>query len=482
MVAAAAAALTLVASSVSMTGASATSGGRDDDRPHAEEYAPGLLRAMERDLGMSRARVIERLDFQSRASERSARAAKTLDSYAGSWVNPAADVLYVAVANRAEHKKAERLGARAVVVEHTLDELEQFQQTIEESLTRPAADVEVTSTFVDPVANSVVIGVLEGDAAAAAELAADAGVPSHAVAVVVEEAPRTFIDVVGGNAYYINGSSRCSVGFTVSDGFVTAGHCGGVGATTTSPSGTFAGSSFPGDDYAYVRTASGNNLLGAVNNYSGSTVGVAGSSPAVVGATVCRSGSTTGWHCGTIQAYDTTVTYSQGSVSGLIRTTVCAEPGDSGGSLLAGNQAQGVTSGGSGSCTTGGTTYFQPVNEILNRYGLALRTGGSGSGTAAQCTGYERSGSGTLSSGRTTATASFKAASGRHVGCLDGPSGADFDLHLQRYSSGSWRTVAQGITTSADERVTYDGTAGTYRWVVQAYSGSGAFTLGWDVP
>jgi streptogrisin C len=202
----------------------------------------------------------------------------------------------------------------------------------------------------------------------------------------------------------------------------------------------------------------------------------------VVAATVCRSGSTTGWHCGTIQAFDTTVTYSQGSVSGLIRTTVCAEPGDSGGSLLAGNQAQGVTSGGSGNCTTGGTTYFQPVNEILNRYGLALRTGGSGSGTAAQCTGYERSGSGTLSSGRTTATASFKAASGRHVGCLDGPSGADFDLHLQRYSSGSWRTVAQGITTSADERVTYDGTAGTYRWVVQAYSGSGAFTLGWDVP
>ncbi|HWH00005.1 MAG TPA: carbohydrate-binding protein, partial [Pilimelia sp.] len=60
-----------------------------------------------------------------------------------------------------------------------------------------------------------------------------------------------------------------------------------------------------------------------------------------------------------------------------IRTTVCAEPGDSGGSLIAGTQAQGVTSGGSGNCRTGGTTYFQPVNEILQVYSLTLMTGGS---------------------------------------------------------------------------------------------------------
>jgi len=62
--------------------------------------------------------------------------------------------------------------------------------------------------------------------------------------------------------------------------------------------------------------------------------------------------------------------YSQGTVTGMIRTNVCAEPGDSGGSLVAGNGAQGVTSGGSGNCTVGGTTYFQPVNEILDTYGL----------------------------------------------------------------------------------------------------------------
>ncbi|AEG43208.1 S1 family peptidase [Isoptericola variabilis] len=475
------ASLSLVAGSLT-TAAMAAPGPGDDDVPGAEQYAPSLLRAMERDLGMPAERAVERLEFQASAAERSARAAKTLDSFAGAWVHPASDVLYVAVANRGERARAERLGARAVVVDRTADELVDLQEALDASLAD--AGVDVTSSYVDPTTNALVVGVVAGDEAAATAAAADAGVPADAVTVVAEEQPRTFIDVVGGNAYYINGSSRCSVGFTVGDGFVTAGHCGAVGATTTNPSGTFAGSSFPGDDYAYVRTASGNTLVGAVNDYAGSTVGVAGSTAAPVGATVCRSGSTTGWHCGTIQAYDATVTYQQGSVHGLIRTTVCAEPGDSGGSLLAGNQAQGVTSGGSGDCRRGGTTYFQPVNEILNRYGLTLRTSGGGGGTPepTSCSDYERTGSSTLSHGGSAATGAFSAASGTHVGCLDGPSGADFDLYLQRYSSGSWRTVAQGITTSSDELVTYTGTSGTYRWLVRSYSGSGSFTLGWDVP
>ncbi|HEY8544187.1 MAG TPA: trypsin-like serine protease, partial [Acidimicrobiales bacterium] len=62
-------------------------------------------------------------------------------------------------------------------------------------------------------------------------------------------------------------------------------------------------------------------------------------------------------------------------VYGLTRTSACAEGGDSGGSFISGNQAQGMTSGGSGNCTFGGTTFFQPVNEVLSRYGLTLVTG-----------------------------------------------------------------------------------------------------------
>jgi streptogrisin C len=70
------------------------------------------------------------------------------------------------------------------------------------------------------------------------------------------------------------------------------------------------------------------------------------------------------------------VNYPEGTVTGLTHTDVCAEPGDSGGSWLSGDQAQGVTSGGSSDCTFGGTTFFQPVTEILEVNNLTLVTTG----------------------------------------------------------------------------------------------------------
>ncbi|HWJ54526.1 MAG TPA: trypsin-like serine protease, partial [Propionibacteriaceae bacterium] len=61
-----------------------------------------------------------------------------------------------------------------------------------------------------------------------------------------------------------------------------------------------------------------------------------------------------------------------GTVSGLIQTTVCAEPGDSGGPLYDGTKALGITSGGSGDCRSGGTTFYQPVPEAANAYGVTV--------------------------------------------------------------------------------------------------------------
>ena len=49
-----------------------------------------------------------------------------------------------------------------------------------------------------------------------------------------------------------------------------------------------------------------------------------------------------------------------------------AEPGDSGGSLFDGTAAIGLTSGGSGNCTFGGRTFFQPVTEPLSVYGVSV--------------------------------------------------------------------------------------------------------------
>src|SRR5690606_40556306 len=110
-----------------------------------------------------------------------------------------------------------------------------------------------------------------------------------------------------------------------------------------------------------------------VDLYNGSTQAITKAGDATVGQTVTRSGSTTQVHDGEVTALDATVNYGNGDiVNGLIQTTVCAEPGDSGGSLFSGSSAVGLTSGGSGDCSSGGTTFFQPVTEALSATGTQI--------------------------------------------------------------------------------------------------------------
>jgi streptogrisin D len=66
------------------------------------------------------------------------------------------------------------------------------------------------------------------------------------------------------------------------------------------------------------------------------------------------------------------VTYAEGTVNGLIDTNVCAEPGDSGGALFDGSTALGLTSGGSGDCSSGGEIFFQPVPAALSALGASI--------------------------------------------------------------------------------------------------------------
>ncbi|GAA4237881.1 S1 family peptidase [Actinomadura meridiana] len=180
---------------------------------------------------------------------------------------------------------------------------------------------------------------------------------------------------IGGDAIFGQGT-RCSLGFNVKRGgedfFLTAGHCGNVVQTWTADQqgaqalGTTVESSFPGDDFALVQSDQAGES--AVNLYNGQAQDITEAGEAVVGQQVSRSGSTTGVHTGTVTATDATVNYPEGTVTGVIQTTVCAEPGDSGGSLFSGSTALGLTSGGSGDCQSGGVTFFQPVTEPLQLF------------------------------------------------------------------------------------------------------------------
>ena len=436
-----------------------------------------VLAAIQRDLGLDADRARARLASDERSADTARSLRKRLEGrFGGAWID-SSGTLTVGVTDASKVD-----GVRTKPVQRSENDLDAVKSALDANVAE--APKSVPGWYVDLPTNTVVVKSQPGGLAAARAFVASSGVPASAVRhVTTTEAPRPLIDVIGGNAYNIGSGSRCSVGFSVNGGFVTAGHCGSTGASTSNPTGTFRGSSFPGNDYAWVQVAAGNTPRGLVDNHSGGTVSVGGSQDAPVGATVCRSGSTTGWHCGTIQARNSSVTYPQGTVTGLIQTTVCAEPGDSGGSLLAGTQAQGVTSGGSGNCGSGGTTYFQPVNEILQVYGLTLITGGGGDPTPpAGCQNSETRYSGSLAAGgqayQPNNSYYQSTASGAHVGCLVGPSGADFDLYLQKWNGSAWVVVAKGDTPAASETVSYNGTPGYYRYRVHAYSGSGSYTLG----
>ncbi|MDA2808148.1 S1 family peptidase [Nocardiopsis suaedae] len=336
------------------------------------------LEAMQRDLGLSEAEALELLDTQAAARDTDRALRSDLgEAFGGSWFDIETGTLTVAVTDSSVADEVTAAGAEAEVVDNGQDELDAMIA----DLNSEGAELSegIAGWYPDIRQDSVVITALEGEEAAAKEFAQAAGVPADAYTVeTTEDEPRLYADVVGGDAYS-TGGGRCSIGFATETGFVTAGHCGDagtqVGSEDGSGTGTVTDAEFPGADMAAVETDDNWTPTPAVNDYAGGTVTVAGSEEAPEGASICRSGSTTGWHCGTVQAKNQSVSYPQGTVNGLTQTDVCAEPGDSGGSWLSDDQAQGVTSGGSGDCTSGGTTFFQPVNPILETYGVTLLTG-----------------------------------------------------------------------------------------------------------
>jgi streptogrisin C len=349
----------------------------------AQAAAPpaGVLAALERDLGIGAAEATELLAAGQRAAALDAELSGTLDGYAGSWLPEDGGGLTMATNTAAELAEIEAAGATAVLVEHSLAELEAVQAKLERAAAhRKRAGSGTPVRYVDVTANRVVVHAT--DPAAARALITAGGADPAAVSVVrTAERPQTYYDIIGGDPFY-NGFSRCSIGFSVYQGtipgFVTAGHCGQTGNVTLGynrvSQGTFRGSIFPGRDMAWVAVNSNWRPLPYVRGPGGTLIEVHGSQQAPVGSPICRTGPTTGWHCGVIQQHNATVSYPQGTVSGLTRTNLCAEPGDSGGPVMSGNQAQGIISGGSGNCSSGGTTYYQPINPILSSYGLTLVT------------------------------------------------------------------------------------------------------------
>ncbi|MEU6147465.1 S1 family peptidase [Streptomyces sp. NPDC047081] len=293
---------------------------------------------------------------------------------AGTYYDAKAKSLVVNVLDQAAAKTVEAAGAKARIVQNSLAELDGARATLTKDATIPG-----TSWSTDPVSNKVVV-TADKTVSRAEWAKLSTVVEGLGGKAELQRSKGEFKPFVAGGDAISGSGGRCSLGFNVTKGgepyFLTAGHCTDAISTWSDSSGneigTNADSQFPGNDFGLVKYTAEVDHPSAVDLYDGSSQAITHAAEATVGEKVTRSGSTTQVHSGTVTGLNATVNYSEGTVSGLIQTDVCAEPGDSGGSLFDGDAAIGLTSGGSGDCTSGGETFFQPVTEALSATGTSI--------------------------------------------------------------------------------------------------------------
>jgi streptogrisin C len=374
----------------------------------ADRVSPVLRAAMQRDLGLSSTQLNQYLRVESLAiAHQDKLAAAQGRNFGGSWIEQKADGSFrLVVATTGIGPRIAPDGVEYRHVRYNLADLKGSKAQIDSMVERGGKVPKgVYSWYVDQKTNALVIGIGKGGGRAAVEFVARSGANADHVRFVHEEQARKLATLQGGHGYLRNPGDgylyACSIGFTVTTGYVSAGHCGDAGepvflegSAGTGPQwtlgpqiGAFSKSSFPGagqsgPDYSYIATNASQTLSPVVYGWGKGNVTVKGSTAVGVGAAICRSGRTSGWRCGTIDQVDVSVTYGTGeTITHTNRTTACSEGGDSGGSFVtAAGQGQGVLSGGSGSCkgkqpNNRTRSYFQPLNPILSAYNLTLKTG-----------------------------------------------------------------------------------------------------------
>jgi len=348
-------------------------------------YTPAIrqlaIAALASELGISEDQAATRLAQLDERARTAASLQKALGSRtAGTWLNRSTGALMVNVTDEAAADVVEDAGATPKLVSRGLPELEQVRSQLDAISRIPG-----TSWAIDAVSNTVTVQVSDD---AAADPRADAWLEKlagYGDAVRVQRTAAAFgTQAFFGGQAILNAaeSGRCSAGFNATDGqnavVITAGHCTDAVDTWTDGQQVIGQSDvveFPGNDYGTIGVDDPQSLdpQPAVIDRDRAQP-ITGSQLVPVGSTVCKTGSTTGTTCGVVQAYGTTVVYPEGQVRGLTQTDVCTQPGDSGGALFAGDQAQGLVSGGSnGGCEQiGFVSFFQPIDEVLEDTGLQL--------------------------------------------------------------------------------------------------------------
>jgi streptogrisin C len=253
------------------------------DPDPAPRVAPKMLAALQRDLGLTAAQAEARLKKEAWARQTRQALSQELGAvYGGAWLDADATQLTVALTNPDRADAVRAAGAEPKPVTRSARQLEAVKHNLDRRASQATASI--PGWYVDPATNSVVVLSAANDPSAARSFVASSGVAADAVRVVTtSQRPRLLaapagaadsLVVRGGDPYFIDNAARCSVGFAVEGGFVSAGHCGQVGSTTTGPvgdeqvpQGTFEASTFPGSDFSFVATNADWTPVGEVNSF-----------------------------------------------------------------------------------------------------------------------------------------------------------------------------------------------------------------------
>ncbi|MFI5781087.1 S1 family peptidase [Nocardia sp. NPDC051570] len=390
-----------------------------------------LIAAVQRDLKISPEEYLHRADVAQKVAAFATSAQRQYpQAYAGSWLDGAGNAVIALTQGQGldeARKAAQDAGFQVKDVAKSETVLRGEKNAFQQWLSGQPESVakSVRGVAIDTMNNSIAVRVDKAGLQMPGFVDPARVIVMPAAPVGPEQADDAAQPIAGqGNGAVAAGDGYASVAgrmqLICSSGFngldrannpvnITAGHCDPnipAAGTPNAPGmfellpgnhlgnqlGTFQKSVLGSQDYSIVsindgsRDRFGNNLVRVQGQ---APIAITGVADPVVGAPVCKSGARTGFSCGVVNAVDQTVQVGDRELTQSFSANICALPGDSGGPIVTGTLALGISSASSvadyphciipeviGMITGDAPQLFaQPVNVVLSdNPGLRVRT------------------------------------------------------------------------------------------------------------